>query len=83
MTEWYLFFTFYNRVDIFAKILYFSQMNLINSLRFKLEKITLEPTVCKITYGSFHFIVSGSIYVDCIRHFAEDGLHTVTPTVDE
>lgn len=78
-----IFFTFYNRVNIFAKILYFSQMNLINSLWFKLEKITLEPTLCKMTYESFHFTVSDSIYVDCIRHFAEDSPHTVTLTVDE
>lgn len=36
-----------------------------------------------MTYGSFHFIVTGSIYVDCIRHFAEGSPHMVTPTVDE
>jgi len=36
-----------------------------------------------MTYASFHFIVIGSIYVDCIRHFAEGSPHMVTPTVDE
>lgn len=71
---------------IFAKTVFFSQINLIKGLWLKSEKITLEPRLPKMTYGNFHFIVTGSIYVDCIRHFVEDSPHMVTlhtSTVDE